>query len=155
MKNTTCGRVFTMAALVAAALSAVPAANAAPHQGCSVLSLRGTFSDRDTGAIITPAAFAGPFAGANLETFDGNGVVKGSGVASINGNIAQSTFQGTYTVNPDCTGTYITQNSLGLTVHAWFVITDNGNQLDIVITDPGTVISCVARKQVPEGNSYR
>jgi hypothetical protein len=33
---------------------------------------------------------------------------------------------------------------------AFFVIDHAGNELQIVITDPGTVINCVARKQFPE-----
>ena len=155
MQYTAIGRKFTLVTLAALALGIAPTAMAAPHTGCSVLSLKGTFSDKDTGYLTAPPSFAGPFAGVNLETFDGNGVLKGSGVSSVNGNIAPTTFQGTYTVNADCTGTYIIQNSLGLTVHAFFVITDDGNELDIVITDAGTIITCVARRQIPVGRSER
>jgi hypothetical protein len=52
-------------------------------------------------------------------------------------------------VNADCTGTY-TVTGGGLTIDAFFVIAQAGNELQIVITDPGTVINCVARKQFPE-----
>lgn len=38
----------------------------------------------------------------------------------------------------------------GLTVDAFFVIDQGGNELQIVITDSGNVIGCVARKQFPE-----
>jgi hypothetical protein len=55
---------------------------------------------------------------------------------------------GTYQVNPDCTGTY-TVSGGGLTVDAFFVIDQAGNEIKIVITDPGTAINCVARKQFP------
>ena len=68
---------------------------------------------------------------------------------SLNGNVSQGTFTGTYTVNSDCTGTYTVQNPMGLTVHAFFVIADGGNELRIVITNPGTVINCVARRLFP------
>ena len=97
---------------------------------------------------------AGPFAGVNTETFDGNSTVTGTGIGSLNGNIVPVTQEGTYTVNPDCTGTYTIQISpLGLTAHGFFVIDDGGNELQIVITDPGTVITCIARRQFPVGDS--
>jgi hypothetical protein len=96
---------------------------------------------------------AGPFAGVNLETFDGDGVLTGRGIGNLNGNIVPVTFTGVYTVNADCTGTYTVQVSpLGLTTHASFVIDDGGNELQIIITDPGTVITCIARRQFPIGD---
>jgi hypothetical protein len=147
------GKAFTVATLFALALGAVPPANAAQNKGCSVATLNGTFADRDSGYITSPPAFAGPFAGVTLEIFDGNGGFTGSGVSSINGNIIPGTFQGTYTVNADCTGSYTVLNSLGLTIHAFFVIADDGNVMYDVITDPGTVITCVARRVSSKGAS--
>jgi hypothetical protein len=151
MKSSTIAKTFTIAAVAALTLGLAPIANA---QGvaCSNASLRGTFADKDTGFITAPAALAGPFAGVNLETFDGNGTLTGAGTASQNGNIVSITFTGTYTVNPDCTGTYtVLISPLGLTTHAFFVIDDNGNELQIVITDSGNVITCLARRQFPVG----
>jgi hypothetical protein len=52
-------------------------------------------------------------------------------------------------VNHDCTGTY-TVTGGGITVDAFFVVDEAGKELQIVITDPGTVINCIARKQLPE-----
>jgi hypothetical protein len=60
---------------------------------------------------------------------------------------------GTYQVNPDCTGTY-TVTGGGLTIDAFFVIDQDGNELKIVITDPGNVINCVAVKQFPVDHDY-
>src|SRR5579883_3412258 len=103
MKHALIARVFALSALAFAALCAAPAAEAAPHSACSLSSLKGTYSSRDAGYLTAPPAFAGPFAGVSLETFDGNGVLIGSGMTSINGNTGPNSFQGTYTVNPDCT----------------------------------------------------
>jgi len=146
MKLSTITTTLAMAAVAALTLVA-PVAKAQP--GCSNATLKGTFSDKDTGFIVAPPQFAGPFVGVNLEVFDGTGGMTSTGMGSLNGNITTGTFKGTYTVNSDCTGTYSGLNSLGLTIHAFFVISDGGNQLDIVIIDPGTVISCVARRVFP------
>lgn len=152
MKRGTLAKAFAIAAVSALALGVAPAAKA-DNKGCSNATLRGTFSDRDTGWIFLapPPAAPVPFAGVNIETFDGNGILTGTGMSSVNGNVAPGSFKGTYTVNPDCTGTYTAQ-SPGLTVHAFFVIDESGDELQIVITDPGTVINCVARRMFPVGD---
>jgi hypothetical protein len=142
---------FTIAALAALALSIAPTARA-DNKGCTNATLKGSFSDRDTGWIF-PAPNAAPlqFAGVNVDTFDGNGNMTTAGTSTVAGTAMPGTSKGTYTVNPDCTGTY-TVSSPGLTVHAFFVIDESGDELQIVITDPGTVILCVARRQFPVGD---
>lgn len=154
MKRSTIVKAFTIAAVTALALGVAPLAKA-QGKACSDATLKGTYADKDTGFITAPAALAGPFAGVNLETFDGDGALTGAGTVSLNGNIVQQTYTGTYTVNRDCTGTYTVQNSLGLTINAFFVIDDAGAELRIVITDPGTAITCIARRQYPVGDSKR
>lgn len=151
MKRSTIAKNFTIAAVTALALGVASTAKA-DNKGCSNATLKGTFADRDTGWVFpSPTAAPLPFAGVNVDTFDGNGNLTIAGTASVNGNIMPGTSNGTYTVNPDCTGTY-TVSSPGLTVHAFFVIDDSGNELQIVITDQGTVILCVARRQFPVGD---
>ncbi len=143
---------FTILALAGLALSIAPMANA-ENKGCSNATLRGSFADRDTGWIYLggPQAPPVPFAGVNVDVFDGNGNLTTTGTSSIAGNIVPGSSSGTYHVNSDCTGTYTVQNG-GMTIHASFVIDEGGSELQIVITDPGTVILCVARKQFPFGD---
>jgi len=145
MKFTNAARLMTTFAVFALALTAAPAAKAA-DRGCSNMMLRGTWSDQDTGTIVG----VGPFAGVNVDSFDGRGKMTISGVSSLNGSVSPGVETGTYQVNPDCTGTYTVQDSFGDTFDAFFVIGDEGNELRIVITDPGTVINCVAKRQFPE-----
>lgn len=151
MKRTTIAKVLTIAAVTALAVGVAPTANA-QDQGCSNATLKGTFAEKDTGFVTNPPpAPASLFAGVNLETFDGNGTITATGFASLDGNGAPQTETGTYTVNPDCTGTYEVQISPGgFTAHAFFVIDDGGNELQIIVTDPGTVINCVARRLFPK-----
>lgn len=136
-------RTLTVTGLLTLALVATQAARA--NERCSNATLSGTYADQDTGTIVG----VGPFAGVNVDSFDGRGKLTISGVSSVNGSVSQGTSTGTYQVNPDCTGTYTVKDSSGDTFDAFFVISDNGNQLRIVITDPGTVINCIARKQFP------
>ena len=148
MKRSITAKAFTIAAITALALALAPMAKA-QGKPCSNATLKGTFADRDTGTIIG----VGPYAGVILERFSGTGKLTGSGVQSINGTVAAGTFAGTYEVKPDCTGTYTVHTPQGRTFHASFVIDDDGNELQILITDPGTVINCLARRQFPVGDS--
>ena len=143
MKSRLTAKTLTILAVTAIALAAAPLTALA--KPCSVATLKGAYADKDTGFI----SGVGAFAAVALESFDGNGAMTGTGTLSLNGTIISGSFQGTYIVKPDCTGTYTVQSSLGSTFHAYFVIDDNGNELQIVITDTGTVINCVARKQFP------
>jgi hypothetical protein len=153
MKRSNIANAFAITAFAVLALGVAPAANAG-NKGCSLATLKGTFADKDTGFITSPPEAAGPFAGVNLETFDGEGALTGTGAGSLNGKPVSLTYTGTYTVSPDCTGTYTIQISpLGLTTHAFFVIADRGNELQIVITDPGTAITCIARRLFPVADS--
>jgi len=154
MKNTVKTKALTIAGVLVLALAVAPTAKAEGRK-CSNATLKGTFADKDTGFVITPSGSAVPIAGANIETFDGNGNMSGSGMTSVNGDIFPGTFKGTYTVNPDCTGTYTSVTPQGFTVNAFFVIADGGNELHIVITNPGTAITCIARRQFPVGDGEK
>ena len=143
MKLSNTAKGMTIVAVFALALTAGPTAKAA-DLGCSNATLRGTYSDQDTGTIVG----VGPFAGVNVDSFNGKGSITISGMSSVNGSVGAGVETGTYQVNPDCTGTY-TVTGGGSTYDAFFVMDLAGNELQIVITNPGTVINCVARRQLP------
>lgn len=151
----TIAKTFSIAALTALVLSIAPTATAA-DKGCSNASLTGTFVRRDTGTILSPATIAGPIAVVGTFTFDGNGSLTGAGVQSQNGNISHGTSTGTYTVNPDCSGTIINQGSGGHSSHYSFWMDNNGNEIQYICTDtaPGFAIvySGFARRQFPWGD---
>src|SRR5579871_4501576 len=143
MKSINTARILTIVAIFTVAIAGGRAAKAA---GCSNAMLQGTYSDKDTGTIVG----LGPFAGVNVDTFDGKGHLTISGISSVNGSVSAGVETGKYHVNPDCTGTY-TVSAGGFTIDAYFVIDQAGNELQIIITDAGNVITCVARKQFPAG----
>jgi len=71
---------------------------------------------------------------------------------SANGNPATVTVEGTYAVNPDCTGSMTLHVSpFNSTVHAYFVIDDGGAELRAIVTDPNLIESRVYTKQFQGG----
>jgi hypothetical protein len=78
---------------------------AAPAQAgdaaCSLARAAGSYGVSDSGTVVG----IGPRAAVALLTLDAAGNIKGKVTASLNGSVTDSTLSGTYTVNPDCTGT--------------------------------------------------
>jgi len=149
MKRSTIAKTLTTAAVTALALAISPAAKAG-DKGCSNETLRGTFAYTSTGYITAPPAFAGPFAEVGTQIFDGNGGTTAAVMSSQNGNILPLTITGTYTVNPDCTGTMTLQVSpIAVTVDVSFVIDDGGDGFQAIETDPGLVITRIGRRLFP------
>jgi hypothetical protein len=155
MKRITLVKTLTIAAVAVLALGIAPAAKA---QSCSILSLHGAFSYKGTGTIVSPPEIAGPIDEVGTLTFNGNGVVTGAGVLNQGGTATPVTKTGTYTVNPDCTGTYTVQYSLGFSSQFFFVIDSiepvglaylKGNELQVLCEDAGVVLDGTVRNQLP------
>jgi hypothetical protein len=143
------GKVFTIAAGLTLAFAIAPTVQAS-DKGCSNNTLRGSYAQAGTGVITAPPDQAGPFANVGTLFFDGLGGLTGALVVSSNGNSSPATETGTYTVNSDCTGTYTVQIApFGITSSAFFAIDTNGDEIEIITTDPGSVITCVAKKLFP------
>jgi hypothetical protein len=139
-------KTLTVTAITALALGIASTAYA-DDEGCSNASLRGTFAYTSTGSIASPPEIAGPFAEVGTQTFDGTGATTAAVTLSQNGNILPVTVTGTYTVNPDCTGTMTLQVSpIAVTVHVFFVIDDSLNGFQAIETDPGLVITRIGRR---------
>jgi hypothetical protein len=79
-------------------------AGAAARTTCDLSTLHGTYLFVDHGVDVTGNKKV-PFAGAGYEYFDGNGTIKGILTSNFDGAITpRQSFEGRYTVNPDCTG---------------------------------------------------
>ncbi len=149
MKRSTIAKTFTMVAVTALALGIAPTAKA-DDKGCSNATLRGTYAYTSTGSIAAPPEIAGPIAEVGTQVFDGQGGTTATATISANGNMQPLTIVGTYTVNPDCTGTAALQVSpFGITVHVLFVIDDSGDGFQAMETDAGFVITRIARRLFP------
>jgi hypothetical protein len=149
MKRSIIAKTFTMAAVTVLALAMSLTAQA-QDKGCSNATLRGSYAQTGSGVITAPPDQAGPFANVGTLVFDGKGGLAGTLVANSNGSSSPATETGTYTVNSDCTGAYTVQIApFGITSQAFFAIDSNGDELEIIVTDPGSVIVCVAKKLYP------
>jgi len=135
------------------ALGIMPKAQAGERGECSNASLRGSFGFTNTGTnLALPSPLAGPIAQIGRQTFDGRGNTRATTTLSVNGNIVAATAEGTYVVNPDCTGSMtLFVSPFGSTVNADFVIDDDGAELRAIITDAGAIETLVFKKQFPGG----
>ncbi|MFN2532924.1 MAG: hypothetical protein ABR555_16670 [Pyrinomonadaceae bacterium] len=114
---------------------------------CSEQSAKGTYGF----ALVGSFAAIGPVATSGTTTFDGEGHDSGKYTLTTFGATEEFTFTGTYTVNPDCTGTAtlnVTPVVFGFSVlHFTAVATDNDKEIKWLITDPGIVIAGTLDKQ--------
>jgi hypothetical protein len=96
------GLVIIFAAAVVASMAAPAQADDHHHQ-CSLAGAAGNWGFTDNGTVIG----VGPRTAVGILTLDASGnVLNGKATSSLNGSIADEAFSGTYTVNPDCTGTF-------------------------------------------------
>ena len=115
---------------------------------CSNLTLRG-----DYGFTIEAVALAGPFAGpwrgVALTHFDGKGNLTQVDHVVQNGvspSVDWRPATGTYTVNPNCTGSAQILLQGGPTVNLRFVLVNNGKEIRTVVTGfPGASTSTGVR----------
>jgi len=152
MKRTITRMTFVIVFGIVFVLGIVPGAQAGE---CSNATLHGSFGYTATGTLLpaaVPPPFVGPFGEVGRQTFDGNGNTAATATINANGNIINATIQGTYTVNPDCTGS-MTRNvsPLGAVAHDDFVIDDDGVELRTIATDAGAIETYVYRKQFRGG----
>jgi hypothetical protein len=154
MRRTVAPTTLAIAAFAAAfVLGIAPTAQADEHKECSSASLQGSFGFTSTGTLLAPPPpLAGPFGEIGRQTFDGQGNTEATATLSANGNINRVTIQGTYVVNPDCTGSMtLFISPLGVTAHLDFVIDDDGAEVRAIATGPGTIETRVYHKQFQHG----
>ncbi len=129
-------------ALLFAGLATAQAA-ASENLSCSNATLLGAYAFQITGQILAPTPAAGPVAGVALTVFDGNGNLSQVDNVVHNGIAPVEDWRpatGTYTVNPNCTGTFTltaqpsvaSDASPPLTVH--FVVSRDGSQIRVGVT---------------------
>jgi hypothetical protein len=114
---------------------------------CTNGTVLGAYGYRLEGSLPGVPAFIG--AGILTHSLDANsfnGVTAGSDTNGFNGQYSTRTFQGTYQLKSDCTGTGTYLDSLGNTINYVFVTVDGGEEIYFQGIDPGQVVSGVGRR---------
>ncbi|HEV2097858.1 MAG TPA: hypothetical protein VGR45_02910 [Stellaceae bacterium] len=91
-----------------------------------------------------------PFAAEERSVYDGKGHFSSVETHASNGNITFPVSpSGTYTVNPDCTGTFF----VGGTSILNFVIDQDGTHIRAISTTPGLALTIEYSEQFPENQN--
>jgi len=117
--------------------------------GCTDKTLKGNYGMTFSGFTVpgqNPKAKEVPFVGEGLLTFDGAGNISGVYNGSQNGEVfTDATYNATYIVNPDCTGT--ATGAPGGNADVAFVIVSRGAEVFVTQTDPGGTWNADLKRQ--------
>lgn len=157
LASATCG-VFILAGLVMSASlfgsnsdtvhAQVPPETGAKGFPCSNRTLTGRYGMKGEGLVPSgpPPAQLVPFAMVGIQTLDGEGNLTDAATTSLNGVVMTNVNHGTYTVNEDCTGTYIVNISVPpFQVNHHLVVVDKGNEF-YLIASRGAVLTFTAKR---------
>jgi hypothetical protein len=117
---------------------------AAAQDECSNKSLKGGYGFNVSGTNVglnVQFAITGRFLP------DGNGHFTGKATQSVAGHVDHTTFDGTYTVNSDCSGTAVFQFQSGIKATLDFILVKNATEIYIIDADNGTIETGSAKKQ--------
>jgi len=112
----------------------------AAHAGvCSNMSIKGTYASTIHATIFLPDGSTLLLDGLAKQTFDGNGSFTQVDAVAANGNLPPGwrPGSGTYSVNPDCTGTSTIVIAGMPDLHTQFIVSESGNIIRGMVTDPG------------------
>lgn len=113
--------------------------SALAHLACSNATLKGTYLYAYDGWAITDSGRQ-PFAVAGIETYNGDGTMRGIFSESRNGVISRNVgYTGTYTIHENCTGEQIFTDDNGEVTKADAFIAPSGEAFTFVSTDSGFV----------------
>jgi hypothetical protein len=143
-------KTFTLGIILSSALCAVGQAVQA-HE-CTVSDAAGRYGYTSSGTIVNPAV--GPFTAVGHTTLTESGTLSGAQTTSIAGNLVEEAVQGTFAVNPDCTGSATVHVYHGATLARTSVINlvwdIHQNEFRAIFLTPGTNISIEGRKMADD-----
>lgn len=126
---------------------------------CSNATLRGAYGLQIVGTRPAPSILTGipaipgtieQVAGVVVQVFDGAGGF--TQTDNVKGSLSGITFDrpgsGTYSVNPDCSGTFTVDNPGSPPIVNRFVIVDNGHAFTTVVVSPQAVMVTATGKKM-------
>ena len=120
---------------------------------CSNSTIRGTYAFTVHGTIFLPNGSTLVIDGIAKETFDGQGGETQVDAIATNGMLTPGWRPGTgsYSVNPDCTGTQTIVVPGMAALHLQFIVAQSGNTIHQVVIDPGVATTAEGeRLKAPE-----
>lgn len=143
MKHHAVAKVSLVVTLALMSLLTLPA-----YAGqCSPANVAGSFGYAASGFVTTPSGTFVPAGAAGRITFDAHGNVAGTQTRVVGGSALDETFSGTFTVNPDCTGTFtvvVQPDTRTSTVD--LVWTQNADSAVAVFTTAGFTLTATAQR---------
>jgi hypothetical protein len=129
-------RISLFLLTVALAASSTLTAHAS---ACSNSTIQGTYAFTIHGTLFLPDGSTLLIDGIDKVTFDGKGNFTQVDAVATNGILTPGwrTGTGSYSVNPDCTGTQTIEISGLPDLHLQFIVAQSGNTIHQVVTDPG------------------
>jgi hypothetical protein len=106
---------------------------------CSNSTIRGSYAFTIHGQVFLPNGSTLLIDGLAKATFDGDGNLKQLDAVAANGNVPPGwrLSTGTYSVNPDCTGTITVSNGDQPPIHTQIIVAQSGNTIHAMVIDPG------------------
>ena len=126
-------------------------ASPAQARECSLANVAGSYGYTASGFVATSPGTFVPAAAEGRLTFDGKGHVNGIQTRVVAGSSLDETFSGTYSVNPNCTGSFtvlVEPDTRTSTVD--LVWTDNTKGASAVFTTPGFILTATGRRISPK-----
>jgi hypothetical protein len=124
--------LFTLALAASSTLTAQASA-------CTSSTIQGTYAFTIHGTIFLPSGSTLLIDGIAKETFDGKGNETQVDAVATDGIVAPGwrPGSGTYSVNPDCTGTQTIVVPGMPDLHLQIIVAQSGNTIHQVVVDPG------------------
>ena len=115
---------------------------------CTNSTIRGSYAFTIHGQVFLPNGSTLLIDGLAKTTFDGNGNLTRLDAIAVNGNVAPgwASNTGTYSVNPDCTGTFTVTNGNQPPVHLQMIVAQSGNTIHDMVIDPGIATTAEAER---------
>ena len=135
-----------LSAAIAIGLFITAAQAYAQEPACSLKTVKGRYLFSTSGTILPPAfgvSVPTPGASAGVNVFNGDGTGTATVTVRVNGStfLSNAVVPLSYTVNPDCTGTYQVLVPNGPTFNIY--VAPNGGEMATIATDPGNYVSSI------------
>jgi hypothetical protein len=112
-----------------------------PPQSYDATSFVGSYIFRITGNALDPDDGTDTIIELGLITADGQGNLTGSETLALEGSIINRSFQGSYVLGPDGSGSMILNPSWGPAIHADIFAADAGRSIRFILTDAGNALT--------------